>query len=132
MREFPVSQLTDVIERLCIEANTYLPEDVRCAIENCRAAEDGSIAQGVLDVLSQTSSELVSDIAETGITLTGGCAQIAGMAEMIMEQTQINCTVADDPASCVAYGCGRSLAWINHMQEGPINIARKRIMRSIQ
>ena len=49
MREFPVSQLTDVIERLCIEANTYLPEDVRCAIENCRAAEDGSIAQGVLD-----------------------------------------------------------------------------------
>ena len=49
MREFPVSQLTDVIERLCIEANTYLPEDVRCAIENCRAAEDGAIAQGVLD-----------------------------------------------------------------------------------
>ncbi|MBQ4578477.1 MAG: fumarate hydratase, partial [Clostridia bacterium] len=49
MREFPVSQLTDVIERLCIEANTYLPEDVRCAIESSRAAEDGSIAQGVLD-----------------------------------------------------------------------------------
>jgi len=49
MREFPVSQLTDVIERLCIEANTYLPEDVRCAIERSRAAEDGSIAQGVLD-----------------------------------------------------------------------------------
>ncbi len=49
MREFPVSQLTDVIERLCIEANTYLPEDVRCAIESSRAAEDGPIAQGVLD-----------------------------------------------------------------------------------
>ena len=49
MREFPVSQLTDVIERLCIEANTYLPEDVRCAIGRSRAAEDGSIAQGVLD-----------------------------------------------------------------------------------
>ena len=49
MREFPVSQLTDVIERLCIEANTYLPEDVRCAITRSRAAEDGSIAQGVLD-----------------------------------------------------------------------------------
>ena len=49
MREFPVSQLTDVIERLCIEANTYLPEDVRCAIERSRAAEDGSIAQDVLD-----------------------------------------------------------------------------------
>jgi len=49
MREFPVSLLTDTIERLCIEANTYLPADVRCAIESCRAAEDGPIAQGVLD-----------------------------------------------------------------------------------
>ena len=91
-----------------------------------------TIADEVTDVLSRTSPELVGDIAETGITLTGGCAQMAGMAELIMEKTQIPCVVADDPASCAAYGCGKSLAWINHMQEGPINIARKRMMRSEQ
>ena len=45
------------------------------------------------------------------------------------ERSGILCTLADDADSCVAYGCGKSLAWINHMQEGPINIARKRIMR---
>ena len=89
-----------------------------------------TIADEVTDVLSRTSPELVGDIAETGITLTGGCAQMAGMAELIMEKTQIPTVVADDPASCAAYGCGKSLAWINHMQEGPINIARKRIMKS--
>ena len=89
-----------------------------------------TIADEVTDVLSRTSPELVGDIAETGITLTGGCAQMAGMAELIMEKTQIPTVVADDPASCAAYGCGKSLAWINHMQEGPINIARKRMMRS--
>ena len=49
MREIPVSQITDVVERLCIEANTRLPEDVACALTQCRAAEDGVIAQGVLD-----------------------------------------------------------------------------------
>ena len=49
MREINVSLITDVVERLCIEANTYLPGDVACAIENCRACEDGTIAQGVLD-----------------------------------------------------------------------------------
>ena len=91
-----------------------------------------TIADEVTDVLSRTSPELVGDIAETGITLTGGCAQIAGMAELIMEKTQIDCRVADDPASCAAYGCGKSIAWINNMQEGPINIARKRMMRSEQ
>ena len=91
-----------------------------------------AIADEVTDVLSRTSPELVGDIAETGITLTGGCAQMAGMAELIMEKTQIPTVVADDPASCAAYGCGKSLAWINHMQEGPINIARKRVMRAEQ
>lgn len=88
------------------------------------------IADEVLSVLEQTSPELVSDISENGITLTGGCSQIWGMDALLMERTGINCTVADDPDSCTAYGCGKSLAWINHMQEGPINIARKRMMRS--
>lgn len=49
MRELQVSAITDAVERLCIEANTHLPEDVKCAIESCRAREDGSIARGVLD-----------------------------------------------------------------------------------
>ena len=49
MREIEVSRLTDVIEKLCIEANEHLPEDVKCAIKNCRACEDGEIAKGVLD-----------------------------------------------------------------------------------
>ena len=88
------------------------------------------IAEEVLAVLEQTSAELVSDISETGITLTGGCSQLYGFDALLMERTGINCTLADDPDSCTAYGCGKSLAWINHMQEGPINIARKRIMKS--
>ena len=87
------------------------------------------IADEVLSVLEDTSPELVGDIAENGITLTGGGCQIAGMANLLTERTGIPCTIADDPASCVAYGCGKSLAWINRMNEGPINIARKRIMR---
>ena len=32
MREINVSQITDVIEKLCIEANELVPEDVKCAI----------------------------------------------------------------------------------------------------
>ena len=49
MREVEVSRLTDVIEKLCIEANEHLPEDVKCAIKTCRACEDGEIAKGILD-----------------------------------------------------------------------------------
>lgn len=49
MREIDVSVLTDAIEHLCIDANTHLPEDVKCAIRSCRSCEDGAIAQGILD-----------------------------------------------------------------------------------
>ena len=49
MREIEVSKITEVIERLCIDANNHLPCDVKNAIERCRACEDGEIACGVLD-----------------------------------------------------------------------------------
>ena len=89
------------------------------------------IADEVLSVLEETSPELVGDISQNGITLTGGSSQIWGMDLLLTERTGIRCSVADDPDSCVAYGCGKSLSWINQMTEGPINIARKRIMRSL-
>ena len=75
-------------------------------------------------------SDAAGYISENGITLTGGCSQIWGMDLLLMERTGIACILADDPDSCTAYGAGKSLAWINNMQEGPINIARKRAMKS--
>ena len=87
------------------------------------------IVEEVLSVLELTSPELVGDIAQNGIILTGGGSLIWGMDRIIQERTEIPCMVADDPESCVALGCGKSLNWINSMQEGTINIARKKLMR---
>ena len=87
------------------------------------------IADEVQSVLEVTSPELVGDISQNGITLTGGGSQIWGMDKLLTERTGIPCTLADDPDSCVAYGCGKSLSWMNQMQEGPINIARRRLMQ---
>ena len=89
------------------------------------------IVDEIMSVLEQTGPELVSDISENGITLTGGCAQLWGMVELIMDRTGINTVLADDPDSCTAYGCGKTLSWIQdkRLKEGPINIARKRMMK---
>ena len=71
MREINVSTLTDVIERLCIDANNHLPGDVKCAIRDCRACEDGEIAQGVLDNIIENfeiaDSENVPICQDTGM-----------------------------------------------------------------
>ena len=88
------------------------------------------IADEVISVLEDTSPELVGDIAHTGIVLTGGGSLIYGMDMLITERTGVRCTLADDAASCVVYGCGKSLAWINTMTEGPINVAKKRLLNA--
>ena len=88
------------------------------------------IADEVISVLEDTSPELVGDIAQSGITLTGGGSQIYGMDLLLTERTGVRCTLADDAPSCVVYGCGKSLAWINQMTEGPINVARKRLLNA--
>lgn len=88
-----------------------------------------TIADEVLAVLEQTAPELVADISTNGIVLTGGGCLIWGMDRLLQERTEIRCTIADDADSCVAYGCGKSLEWLSHMQEGAINIARRRLMK---
>ena len=115
------------------DAKTGMPKDVTLTsteIYEVLRRPARIIVDEIMAVLEQTSPELVSDISEHGITLTGGCSQIWGMPELIMERTGIPTVLADDPDACTAYGCGKSLAWINNMHEGPINIARKRMMRT--
>lgn len=114
------------------EAKTGMPRELpinSTEVLGFLARPAKQIIDGLEAVMENTSPELIADIAENGIVLTGGGAQIYGMDKLIAESTGIHCTLADDAASCVAYGCGKSLSWINHMQEGPINLARKRLMR---
>ena len=87
------------------------------------------IADEIRSVLEDTSPELVADIGETGIVLTGGSSQLWGMNLLLEDIIGVPCAIADDPASCVAYGCGKSLGWITRMTEGPANLARKKLMR---
>ncbi len=87
------------------------------------------IVDEILSVLEQASPELVADISKNGILLTGGGSLIWGMDRVIHDKTEIPCMVADNAESCVALGCGKSLKWINAMQEGTINIARRKLMK---
>ncbi len=87
------------------------------------------IVDEILNVLELASPELVGDISKNGIVLTGGGSLIWGMDRIIHDRTEITCMVADNAESCAALGCGKSLKWINGMQEGTINIARRKLMK---
>ena len=109
------------------DAKTGLPNEVTISSTEMLDAfkrPARQIVDEVLAVLEHSSPELVADIAQTGIVLTGGGSLLYGFDKLISERTEIACSIADDADSCVANGCGRSLQWISSMQEGTINLAR--------
>ena len=115
------------------DVKTGMPQQVTISsdeITEVLAPALQKIVDEILLLLERTSPELVGDIAEQGIVLTGGSAEMWGLDQFIANGTHIPCTVADDPAACTAMGCGKSLSWIKTMSEGPINIARKRALKS--
>lgn len=67
------------------------------------------IISAVRLALEQIPPELAGDIAEKGIVLTGGGALLRDLDRLLMEETGLPVTVADDPLTCVARGGGRAL-----------------------
>lgn len=68
-----------------------------------------TIANGVKDALEKTPPELVADIIDAGITLTGGGALLPNLCEVIQHISGVNVKVADNPLDCVVLGTGKAL-----------------------
>lgn len=120
--------------------NTYVEVKGRClmtglpkvvSISSSEMIEAfGEVTERLLEcihgVLESTPPELVADISENGITLTGGGSMIWGLDKLIESSTSIPAHLVDDADLCVAYGISKSLDWISDLQEGTINLSRKR------
>lgn len=64
------------------------------------------IIENIKTTLEKTPPELVSDIYEKGIVLTGGGALLRGIDKEIAQATKIPVRVAEDPLTCVVRGTG--------------------------
>lgn len=64
------------------------------------------IVENVKSTLEATPPELVADIYERGIVLTGGGAMLKGLDRAIARMAQIPVRIADDPLTCVVRGTG--------------------------
>ena len=68
----------------------------------------------------------MADVATNGIVMTGGGSLIYGFDKLICQRTGIATSVAENAIACVAEGTGKSLDMITDMQEGTINLSRRR------
>ncbi|OGY79000.1 MAG: rod shape-determining protein [Candidatus Kerfeldbacteria bacterium RIFCSPHIGHO2_02_FULL_42_14] len=91
---------------------TGLPREVTITSDHVREALAKSIrlfCDTIKDTVEETPPELVADVYERGILLTGGGALIRGLDVRIQKEMQIPVRVAEDPLTCVVRGTGRVL-----------------------
>ena len=67
------------------------------------------IIAAIKDALSVTPPELAGDLYSSGITLTGGGAQLQGLDKLVAQETGMPVYVEESPLDCVALGALRML-----------------------
>jgi rod shape-determining protein MreB len=95
---------------------TGLPKTIKMTTnEVTQALQDSlvTIVGAARAVLERTPPEMASDVVDRGIILTGGGSLLRGLDELIAEQTNVPCQVADNPLDCVAIGAGAALDYLD-------------------
>lgn len=79
------------------------------------------IADGVRRVLEQAPPELVSDVIDRGIIMTGGGSLLRNFDELLRQTTGIPVMVADNATDSVALGTGQALDMIHVLRDALIS-----------
>ncbi|HBA93019.1 MAG TPA: rod shape-determining protein [Ruminococcaceae bacterium] len=69
----------------------------------------GEIVAAAQVMFARTSPQLVADIVNSGIILTGGSAELYALDELFKTEMELDVTVAAQPNLCVAKGAGVAL-----------------------
>ena len=96
---------------------------VSMEITDLDAAE--AVAEYVIEIIDEikavlelTPPELIGDIHQNGIILTGGGALLGGLPEAIAQETHVKCYVAEDPLECVARGVAKAFSLSDELLDG--------------
>ena len=99
---------------------TGLPKTVEIGMEEVSEALQEpleKIVQGVKGVLEATPPELISDIIDRGILLTGGGALLKNLDLALQEATGVPVVVAENPIEAVALGTGKALEMLHVLED---------------
>lgn len=91
---------------------TGLPKTIKLTSKEMREALKepvGMMINAIRQVVERTPPELVSDIMNKEITMTGGGSLIRGLDQLISSELGMKVNLADDPMACVVLGAGKTL-----------------------
>lgn len=81
------------------------------------ASIGAEIVTGIVDILENTPPELIGDIHEDGITITGGLSKLIGMRELLEKETGIRVKQAVNPQDAVINGCYKATFYIDEAEQ---------------
>lgn len=76
------------------------------------------LIDGIKKVFEKTPPELVGDIKQNGIVLTGGGAMLGGLDRLVSKETGVPCFVAEEPLKCVAKGTAAAFGLSEELLDG--------------
>ena len=87
--------------------------DIKTAISH----QVDTIVEGVRSVLEQTPPEILADVMQRGIHISGGGALIPGLAPLLQEVMQVPVFIVPDPLRAVVRGTGIVLENLDEYEE---------------
>lgn len=99
---------------------TRLPKAIELSSEEIAEALADPVAQitrAARTVIEKCPPELVGDIWERGIVLTGGGSLLDGLAEVVAAETGLPAAVAENPIAAVALGTGKALEQMGKLKQ---------------
>lgn len=112
----PVEKTAEVRGRNLV---TGLPESVEISSVEVREALSGSvqvIVDTIKDALDEIPPEIIVDLMDIGICISGGGALLQGLAERLTDEMNLRVWVAEDPLTCVVRGAGMVLEDFNGLR----------------
>lgn len=91
---------------------TGLPHSIRISegeIREALAPVLTQITNAIADIAEEAPPELMTDILEHGILLTGGGSNLRGLDKMIVEKTRVPVILVEDPLTTVVRGTAKVL-----------------------
>lgn len=98
-----------------------LPETLEISSVEIREALADSvdvIVQTAKEIVDDIPAEMVGDLMDNGVCLSGGGSLLQGLADRMSEELRVRCWVAEDPMTCVARGAGlmlENMAALQHL-----------------
>jgi len=99
---------------------TGLPEEIMVSDNEIRKALERTVHQIIDEIkttIEETPPELVADIIQNGIFLSGGGAQLKGLSKLIQKETKIKTKTIEDPMTAVVRGAGMILENLDELSE---------------